>query len=209
MCARSKYKPSWRHSSSTVVNWAKSPSSIRSSAVGRPKSPKSSKGWDDGMSPGGLRISWSTRAFTLLISSERLSFIPLSAARTMVSSEAGSQGGVKAGGPIGVVDVGWEGGVGDMDRRKVGAFGVGTSGGDAVRTGRAGDFGDSSSVDIGVSESASLLRSRMQDLLEPLPFDLVREEIGEGFGSLAKRIAEVRSHAWASFSASKILTFES
>jgi hypothetical protein len=128
------------------------------------------------MIPGGLRIRWSTQAFTLLISSERLAFMPFRAARTIVSSEAGSHGGVRAGGPVGVVDVGREGGEGVIDRGKAWAFGVGSAGEVVSGIGRVGDFGPSSSVDIGVSESAPevlLWRSRMWDLRAPLPFALV------------------------------------
>jgi hypothetical protein len=110
--------------------------------------------------------------------------MPFRAARTIVSSKAGLHGGVSASGPVGVMDVGQEGGEGVVERGKAWAIGAGSAGEVSSGTGRAGDVGPSSSVDMGVSESAPeapLWRSRIRDLQAPLPFDLVREEIGEGF----------------------------
>jgi hypothetical protein len=142
-------------------------------------------------------MSWSTRAFTLLISSERLDFMLVRAARTIVSSEAGSQGGVRAEGPVGVVEVGRDGGEGASDRGKEWARGVGSAGEATSGVGAfgSGGGGPSSSVDIGVSVSVPevwLSRLRMRDFRTILPLDLVREAIGDGLGAFDERIADVK-----------------
>jgi hypothetical protein len=162
--------------------------------------------------PDGFSISWSTQAFTLLISAERADFMPSKAARTMVSSDAGSRGGVSLGGPVGVVEVGWEVGGGVCGREKVDARRVSSAGEGVSAVGGASEIGPSSSVVIGVSDSSAeglLYRSRTCRFFLALPLARVLEEIGDGFGCFSERTAEVNCHEDRSSSALRSLTLAS